>query len=349
MTYAAAGVDMEAADRLVERIAPRVRRTFTPRVLGSFGGFAGAFRLDFPQKLFAREYRDPVLVACTDGVGSKLVLAARSARYDTIGIDLVAMNVNDLITTGAEPLFMLDYVAVHRLRPEVVASIIEGVAVGCEMADCALLGGETAEMPDLYRRGDFDLAGFAVGVVERRRMIVPRLVRAGDDIVGLASDGLHSNGYALARKVLLDRGKLPLKEPIHSLGEPLIDALLRPTRIYVRAVRKVLSGYDRMRAVRGMAHVTGSGIPGNLPRMLPGDLDIVIHKGAWPIPPIFGLIEHCGVDEEEMYRVFNMGIGFALAVRPKSTARIMSTLERSGERPFVIGRARRGRGQLEIR
>jgi phosphoribosylformylglycinamidine cyclo-ligase len=348
-TYRDAGVDLDAADQLVERIAPAVRRTYGPRVLPSHGGFAGLFRLDYDSKLFARNYRDPVLVACTDGVGSKLLIAIEAERYDTVGIDLVAMNVNDLLTCGAEPLFFLDYVAVHKLDPDAVAKVVDGIAAGCEKAGCALLGGETAEMPDLYRPGYFDLAGFAVGVVERKRMMQQKFVRPGDDIIGLTSSGLHSNGYALVRKLLLKDARLSLNESVRTLGEPLVDALLRPTRIYARPILKALGHYRGRPRITGMAHITGGGLPGNLPRMLPDDCDAVVDRGSWPVPPVFGLLEHHGVDEEEMYRVFNMGIGYVLAVHPASTATVAHVLERAGEQAFVVGRVKRGRGRLELR
>lgn len=346
VTYRAAGVDIDAADRFVDLIGPMVRRTFGPRVLGDHGGFAGAFRLDYDEKLFQQNYRDPVLVACTDGVGSKLLVAIAAGRLDTVGIDLVAMNVNDLITTAAEPLFFLDYIAVHKLDPPSAAQIVAGVVRGCELAGCALLGGETAEMPGLYAKGHFDLAGFAVGVAERRRLMNPRRVRAGDDLIALPSSGLHSNGYALARRVLMDQARLPIEQPIQSLGEPLADALLRPTRIYVRPVCDLLRSYRARPPITGMAHITGSGLPGNLPRMLPPNCDAVLRRGSWPVPPIFGLIERYGVAEGEMYNVFNMGVGFVLSVQPRSTARVMRFLERAGESPSVIGRVRRGHGQV---
>ncbi|MCK4341535.1 MAG: phosphoribosylformylglycinamidine cyclo-ligase [Phycisphaerae bacterium] len=348
MTYREAGVNLEASDQAVDLIGPLVRRTCGPRVLPSHGAFAGLFRLDYDERLFQRNYRDPVLVACTDGVGSKVLLAIRTRRYDTVGIDLVAMSVNDLLCCGAEPLFFLDYIAVGRLKPDVVAQIVSGVAAGCEQAGCALLGGETAELPDLYRKRHFDLAGFAVGVVERPRMISRDKVRPGDYLVGLLSNGLHSNGYALARKLLLHDVKLPLFEPLRALGEPLADALLRPTRIYARPVLNVLRHYRQRLMVTGLAHITGGGLPGNVPRMFPDDCDAVLRRGSWPIPPIFGLLERHGVAEEEMYRVFNMGIGYVLAVRPMSVSAVVRRLERAGEQAFVIGRIRRGRGRLEI-
>jgi phosphoribosylformylglycinamidine cyclo-ligase len=347
LTYRQAGVNLDASDAMEDLIAPLVRRTYGPRVLPSHGAFAGLFRLDYDERLFARNYRDPVLVACTDGVGSKLLLAIQSGRYDTVGIDLVAMSVNDLLCCGAEPLFFLDYIALHQLKPERVAQLIAGIAAGCEQAGCALLGGETAEMPDLYRHRHFDLAGFAVGVVERRRMLTRDQVQPGDQLIGLPSSGLHSNGYALVRKIV-ERARLPLADPVHALGEPLIDALLRPTRIYVRPVLRVLHHYRQHMMVTGLAHITGGGLPANVPRMLPDDCDAVLRRGAWSVPPVFGLLEHLGVAEDEMYRVFNMGIGLVLAVRPRSARVILQQLQRAGEEPVLIGRVRRGHGHVEF-
>ena len=348
VTYRDAGVDLDAADEVVDLLGPQVRRTYGPRVLPSHGAFAGLFRLDYDERLFARNYRDPVLVSCTDGVGSKVMLAIKARRYNTVGIDLVAMSVNDLLCCGAEPLFFLDYVAVNKLRPQVVADIVSGIVAGCEESDCALLGGETAEMPDLYRKRHFDLAGFCVGVVERQRMITCENVQPGDQLIALPSSGLHSNGYALARKLLLQDLRLPLKKTNRSLDEPLIDALLRPTRIYVRPVLNVLDYYKKQIMVTGMAHITGGGLPGNVVRMLPDHCDAVIRRGSWPIPPIFGLLQHHGVPENEMYRVFNMGVGFVLAVRPKSADAVLRRLARAGEKPCLIGRIRKGRGRVEI-
>lgn len=348
-TYRESGVDLDAADAMEDRIGPIVRRTYGPRVLSGHGGFAGLFRLDYDERLFARNYRDPVLVACTDGVGSKILIAAQARRFDSIGADLVAMSANDLLTCGAEPLFFLDYLAVGHLDPRIATEIVRGVAAGCEEAGCALLGGETAEMPDLYAPGHFDLAGFAVGVVERPRMIAARHVRPGDVVLGLASSGIHSNGYALVRRLLLREAGLPLNGPIRALGEPLVDALLRPTRIYVKPVLSVLHRYRGRPPVSGMAHITGGGLPGNLPRLLPPGCNLLIRRGSWPIPPIFGLIERYGVAEDEMYRVFNMGIGYVLTVRPKSAAVVERTLKRAGEQVYPIGRVGRGRGRVEIR
>lgn len=350
VTYRDAGVDIDAGDEFVERIRSSCRGTYGPRVIDAYGGFAGLFRLDFDEKLFERNYRRPVLVACTDGVGTKLLVAKAMRRFDTIGIDLVAMNVNDLLPCGAEPLFFLDYVAVGKLEPPRLAELVDGIARGCIEANCALLGGETAEMPDLYSEQDFDLAGFSVGVVERHRIIDGRKrIEPGDAVIGLASSGVHSNGYSLARTVLLKRGGYRLESEIAELGETLGDALLHPTRIYVRSVLAVLKRYRVKRVIRGMAHITGGGLPGNLPRILPDDCSIVLQRKSWPLPPIFSLIESAGVAREEMYRVFNMGIGFVMVVRPAFAKAVVRTLERAGETACVIGRVKRGDGTVEIK
>lgn len=345
LTYKEAGVDITANDRMVEKIRRSLRRTYDPRVLSRHNAFAGLMRLDYAESLLRRNYREPILVAGADGVGSKLLLGIEYGRIQTLGIDLVAMNVNDVLTLGAEPLFFLDYVACHRLEPAEIAEIVSGISDGCIEAGCALLGGETAELPDLYSPGHFDLAGFCVGVVERRRMIDgPTMVEPGDVVLGLASSGLHSNGYALARKALASfakGGKLPV-----DLGEPLADAALRPTRIYVKSVLAVLGKYRRKRVLRAMAHVTGGGLEGNLPRVLPSDCDVQIQKASWPVPPIMQLIRKAGVAEGEMYRVFNMGIGFVMVVRPAFAAGITAILEKQGEKVYRIGVIRRGNGRL---
>ena len=270
ITYKDAGVDIEAGESMVHLIGPMVRRTFGPRVMDCFGGFAGLFRLDYNEKLFQRNYKDPLLVACTDGVGTKLKLAFATGRLDTVGIDLVAMSVNDLICCGAEPLFFLDYLAVGKLDPPRMAEIVKGVSDACCQARCALLGGETAEMPDFYKPREFDMAGFAVGVVERGRVIDGSNVEPGDVAIALASDGVHANGFGLARRVLLERAKYkPSDRPAELDGLTLGQELLRPTRIYVRSVLAVVNSYRVKRVVKAMAHVTGGGLPGNLPRVLP--------------------------------------------------------------------------------
>lgn len=352
VTYCDAGVNIEAGDEAVDRIRSAVRRTFGPRVFNDLGGFAGLFRLDYNEKLFARNYREPLLVACTDGVGSKLLVGLDAARrrgpaaLRSLGIDLVAMNVNDLLTTGAEPLFFLDYIAIHRLDPAVVAELVSGIADGCHEARCALIGGETAEMPDLYADGHFDLAGFAVGAVDRRKLIDTRRVEAGDVVLGLASSGVHSNGYALVRHLLFKQRKLTLSDTLPGLGEPIGDALLRPTRIYVKPVLTLLHRYRRKRVVKAMAHITGGGLPGNLPRVIPRDCDVVIRKESWPIPPVFTALQALGVEEDEMYRVFNMGIGYVLIVAPAFARSIAARLKRLGEQVHRIGVIRKGSGQF---
>lgn len=352
ISYKDAGVDIDAGDAAVEQIKSSVRRTFGPRVFGDLGGFAGLFRLDYNEKLFARNYREPLLVACTDGVGSKLLLGIEAAKeagpraIRSLGIDLVAMNVNDLLTTGAEPLFFLDYIAIHKLEPAVVAELVAGIADGCVEASCALIGGETAEMPDLYAPGHFDLAGFAVGVVDRRKLINPKRVEPGDVVLGLASSGVHSNGYALARHAFFKKRRCKLADRLPGLDGPLGQVLLRPTRIYVASVLSVLRTYRRKRVVKAMAHITGGGLPGNLPRVLPEDCDLVLKPGSWPIPPIFAALQASGIDEEEMYRVFNMGIGYVLVVAPAFARSIAALLRRKGEKVFAIGTIRRGSGQV---
>lgn len=344
VTYKQAGVNLDAGDQMVERIRHLLRRTHSPRVMGAHGGFAGMFRLDYNEKIFRRNYREPVLVSCADGVGSKLKVAFQAGDVGTVGIDLVAMNVNDLIVCGAEPLFFLDYLGVGRLEPGRMAQIVAGVAEGCVRGDCALLGGETAELPDFYRPNEFDAAGFAVGVVDLKRIIDGRLIEPGDVVIGLASDGIHSNGYALVRRLVFEGAKLKVTDRVEELGETVGQALLRPTRIYVRPVLAVLRRYKRKRPVRGMAHVTGGGIEGNVPRCLPDGLGVEIRKGSWPVPPVFDWLAKLGpVDEDEMYRVFNMGVGFAMIVRPAFVDSIVRQLTRAGERPHVIGKVVRSR------
>ncbi len=348
ITYKDAGVDIEAGDKMVEDIRPLVERTHSQRVLGSIGGFAGAFRLDYNEKLFKRNYTEPVLVSCTDGVGTKLKIAFGMKKYDTVGIDLVAMNVNDLICCGAEPLFFLDYLGVGKLEPPRMVEILKGISDGCIQAGCALLGGETAEMPDFYKPKEFDMAGFAVGVVERKKMIDPSNVKAGDVVIALASDGLHSNGYGLARRVLLERAKYKLTDrPLELEGASVGEAMLKPTRIYVKAVMDVLSVYKVKKVIKAMAHITGGGLPGNLPRVLPAGLTARI-KRDWPVPPIFKLIADKGpVDQIEMMRVFNMGVGFVMVVAPDFATSIMNRLRKSGERCWELGKIRKGGDELQ--
>ncbi len=349
MTYADAGVDIDAGDRVVDLIKPIVRRTYGPRVIGKHGAFAGMFRLDYNEKLFRRNYKDPVLVACTDGVGTKVKLACRLGVVDTIGIDCVAMNVNDLIVQGAEPLIFLDYLGLHRIDPEETARIIEGVARGCELAGCALIGGECAEMPDIYAPGDFDIAGFAVGVVELRRAMDPMRVERGDVLVGLASSGIHSNGYTLVRKIV-DAAGLGLDRTYPELGERALgEVLLEPTRIYAKSIVRLLGGYKRKKAISGMAHITGGGLPGNVCRALPPKLDARIDLSSWSVPPIFDfLARHGNVERAEMFRVFNMGVGYVLIVRPTFVESVLRKLRRDGESAWILGEVVKGSGTVVL-
>ncbi|RPI58669.1 MAG: phosphoribosylformylglycinamidine cyclo-ligase, partial [Planctomycetaceae bacterium] len=311
MTYKEAGVDMNASDEMVDMIRPLVERTYSPRVMGPYGGFAGMFRLDYNEKLFKRNYKEPVLVGCTDGVGTKLMVAFKMDKFDTVGIDLVAMNVNDLICCGAEPLFFLDYLGVGKLEPRRMTEILKGVSEGCVQAGCALLGGETAEMPAFYKPKEFDMAGFAVGVVEKKRIIDGRDVQPGDVAIALASDGLHSNGYGLARRVIFDKAGYDVNDrPAELGGKTVGEEMLAPTRIYVKSVLDVLHAYRVKKVVKAMAHITGSGLPGNLPRVLPEGLTVRIKRDSWEPSPIFKLIAAKGpVDKLEMINVFNMGVG----------------------------------------
>ncbi len=349
LTYADSGVNIDAGDRVVGMIQSMLKRTHGPRVIGQHGAFAGMFRLDYNEKLFQRNYRDPVLVACTDGVGTKVKLASDMGIYNTVGIDCVAMNVNDLIVQGAEPLFFLDYLGLHCQEPQQTVQIVEGVARGCEIAGCALIGGECAEMPDVYAKGDFDIAGFSVGVVELKRAIDPTRVEKGDVIIGLASDGVHSNGYSLVRKIIATR-KLKLDRIYDELGDQTLgDILLTPTRIYVRPIVKLLRQYRVKKVVSGMAHITGGGLPGNLKRALGDDVDARINLKAWDVPPVFSFLQEQGdVEDDEMMRVFNMGIGFVLIVRPTFAKSIMSQLNKSGERATIIGRILSGSGHVRL-
>jgi phosphoribosylformylglycinamidine cyclo-ligase len=333
LTYAAAGVHIDAGEEAVRRLAPWARATYRPEVLGDIGAFAGFFRVP-------GRYRQPVLVASTDGVGSKLCVAFLAGRHDTIGIDLVAMGVNDLLVHGAEPLVFLDYVGTNRVVPRTVEAVVRGIAAGCREAGCALIGGEIAELPDLYAPGEYDLAGFAVGVVERRRLIDGRGVRPGDVVIGLLSNGMHSNGYSLARRIVFQRLRLTVRDRIPGLNRTVGQELLRPTRIYVKPVLALLRAGVPIRA---MAHITGGGLTGNLPRVLPPGCRAVIHRGTWPISEVFRWLQGRGrIDEAEMFRVFNMGIGFVIVVPAARTAGVLARLWRGHVPAFRIGEIRRG-------
>jgi len=339
-TYAAAGVDIDAGEDLVRRIAPLARATRRPEIVAGVGGFAALARVP-------RGYRRPLLVTCTDGVGTKLRVAFALDRHETVGIDLVAMSVNDLLTIGAEPLLFLDYFATGRLDVRQGAAVVRGIARGCRLAGCSLVGGETAELPASYPRGEYDLAGFAVGVVEATRVIDGRRIRPGDVVIGLPSAGLHSNGFALARHVLLERARLRFDAVVPELRAKLGDELLRPTRIYVRPVRALLAAMPR--AVRGMAHITGGGLPGNVPRILPAGCRAVVRRGSWRVPPIFALIERLGrVPRGEMDRTFNNGIGFVLVVAAGAAERVMERLRHARLGPARIGEIVRGAPGLDF-
>jgi phosphoribosylformylglycinamidine cyclo-ligase len=332
LTYRAAGVDIQAGDEAVRRIARLAARTRRPEVLGGIGSFAAFCSIP-------TGYREPVLVSSTDGVGSKLKVAFLADRHDTVGMDLVAMGVNDLLVHGAEPFYFLDYLAVHRVDPARVEAIVAGVADGCVQAGCALVGGETAEMPDFYAPGEYDLAGFAVGVVERSRIVRGEEVKPGDRVLGLASSGLHSNGYSLARRVVFERLGLKVGDAFPGTGRSVADVLLSPTRIYVKPILALL----RALPVRAMAHVTGGGITENLPRVLPEGCRAVIRPAAWPRSPVFQVIQEAArVDEDEMRRTFNMGLGYLIVMRAEDAEGARALLKGAGESVFEVGEIEAG-------
>jgi phosphoribosylformylglycinamidine cyclo-ligase len=342
-TYKSAGVDIEAGNQFVRLIRPMVRKTFRPEVVTDIGGFGGLFSFN-PKK-----YKQPILISSTDGVGTKLKIAFLTGRHDTVGIDLVAMCVNDVVVMGAEPLFLLDYFATGKLSLRISTQVIKGVAQGCREAGCALIGGETAEMPSFYPEGEYDLAGFTVGVVEKRKVIDGSAIRAGDQLIGLASSGLHSNGYSLARKVLFDRMGLKVRSRVKGLSRSIGEELLVPTRIYVKTVLRLLGKFP----IHGVAHITGGGFTDNIPRIIPPGCKAVVDQGAWPIPPIFEVIRQGGnVSESEMFRTFNNGIGMVLAVPAGEVKKILRALKAMKEKAFRIGeiaRAGKREGAIEYR
>jgi phosphoribosylformylglycinamidine cyclo-ligase len=342
-TYKDAGVDLEVYRQSMARLPRLLHRTYSPRVLPLDGGFAGLFQLDFSSPLFKRKYDDPVLVSCTDGVGTKLKVAIEAGRHDTVGIDLVAMSVNDAICCGAEPLFFLDYVAMSHDDPVLLERLVSGVTAGCLECDCALLGGETAILPDLYQRGDYDLAGFCVGVVERRRVIDGRSIAGGDLILGVASSGLHSNGFSLVRKIAFEMAGHSVGDHVDELGRTVGEALLEPTRIYVRPVRRILGHYAVKNVVHGIAHITGGGLHENLERILPDGVRAVIRRDSWPVPPVFKWLQRLGnVDQTEMDQVFNMGIGLVLVVSPFYFDSVRGQLADFGLENWPIGQVEAG-------
>lgn len=324
LSYLDAGVDIAAGDRLVENIKQLALKTLRPEVLAGIGGFGALFEI-------SKKYRDPVLVSGSDGVGTKLKLAFQLNKHDTVGIDLVAMSVNDILVQGAEPLFFLDYFACGKLDVATATQVIQGIAKGCELAGCALIGGETAEMPGFYAAGEYDLAGFAVGVVEKERIIAGRTITAGDVVLGLASSGAHSNGYSLIRKII-ERSGAVLSSDFH--GQSLGEALLAPTRIYVKPLLELMQHLP----VKGMAHITGGGLLENIPRILPDNLCVVLQRSAWDMPPLFKWLQAQGnIAELEMHRTFNCGIGMAVVVSPEHVQQAQKLLRASGEQVWRIG------------
>jgi phosphoribosylformylglycinamidine cyclo-ligase len=327
-SYKDAGVDVEKGDAFVQAIKPMVESTFRPEVLTKIGGFAGCVTLNLER------YKKPILVSSTDGVGTKLKIAFLMDRHDTVGIDLVAMCVNDIVVSGAKPLFLLDYFATSTLDTEKTTKVVSGIVKGCIEAECSLIGGETAEMPGFYKEGEYDLAGFAVGIVENSQLIDGSSVTVGDNLIGIASNGLHSNGYSLVRKLLFHQHKMDLEKRVEEIGEILGEELLRPTRIYVKTVLNLMRDFH----IGGIAHITGGGITGNLPRIIPRGCKAIVHRGTWDIPPIFSFLKEKGkISEEEMLRTFNNGVGMILIVRPKEVEDILDRLHSLGEKTFIIG------------
>ena len=327
-TYKESGVDIEKANAFVERIKPLIKTTARKEVLSGIGGFGGLFRFD------AAKTKNPILVSSTDGVGTKLKIAQLMDKHDTVGIDLVAMSVNDVVVQGAEPLFFLDYLATGKIEPEKSVAIVEGIVQGCKQAGCALLGGETAEMPGFYPPGEYDLAGFCVGVVESEKLIDGSTISINDRVIGLASSGLHSNGFSLARKMLLEKGRLSVKDTVSGLARTVGEELLEPTRIYVKPLLNIFKSFP----VKGLVHVTGGGFYDNIPRVVPDVCRCVIRRGSWEIPPVFSVIRDIGhVEEQEMFRVFNMGIGMIMVVPEKDAQEILDRLKGLGENACLLG------------
>jgi phosphoribosylformylglycinamidine cyclo-ligase len=346
-TYKDSGVDLAVYEESMARLPRLLRRTHSPRVLPNEGGFAGLFQLDFSKGLFARNYQEPVLVSGTDGVGTKLKVAQLAGRHATVGIDLVAMCVNDVLCCGAEPLFFLDYVAMSHDDPALLEAIVEGISAGCVDSDMALIGGETAIMPDLYVRGDYDLAGFCVGVVEKSKVLDGSTITPGDVVLGVASNCVHSNGYSLVRKIAFEIAGRKVDDHVEALGGTVGDVLLRPTTIYARAVRSVLTHYKVKSVVHGIAHITGGGLHENLARILPPGVGITIDRNSWPIPPVFTWLQQQGeVEDAEMHRVFNMGVGLTLVVSPHFAPSIQQQLAASGLASWPIGRAVAGDAEV---
>lgn len=328
ITYKDAGVDVDLAERTINSLSDRIKSTFRPEVIGRMGGFAALFRPNW------KDYSDPVLVSATDGVGTKLKLAFMTGIHNTVGIDLVAMNVNDLVVVGAEPLFFLDYFATGKLEPDIFEAVVSGIADGCQQAGCSLIGGETAEMPDFYAPGEYDLAGFCVGMVDKSGMIDGSSIQTGDTLIGLASSGLHSNGFSLVRKLVLGSGVHRLDDVPQDFEKPLGQTLLTPTRIYVKPLMSLNARVE----VKGLAHITGGGFTGNIPRILPPEKSVRITISSWNIPPVFRFLQKLGsLGDSDMFETFNMGIGMVAVVNPADTSMALECLRENGVESWVIG------------
>lgn len=339
LTYLEAGVDVEAGNQLIKNIKQRVERTFTPGVLGSLGGFSGLY------SLAGHNMKEPVLVSSTDGVGTKIRFAVLLNEHRQIGQDCVAMSVNDVVAQGARPLFFLDYIAVGKLDHDHIESIIHGISEACEASGCALIGGETSEMSSFYGDGNYDLAGFAVGIVDRERCVTGESIEAGDIVLGLPSSGLHSNGYSLVRRIVLEHKQIPLDIYIEALGRTIGEEVLEPTKLYVKPILPLLEE----NLVKGMAHITGGSFYDNIPRILPKGLGVMINSDAWPVLPIFRLLQEWGhVESKEMYHTFNMGIGMVLVVKPELVERVVEVLETEHEKVYSIGIVTEGDGEVTI-
>ena len=347
--YEDAGVNLDAAEAFTEEVRHHLKRTWGPRVIDMPQAFAGLFALDSRQKLFARNWREPVLAAAAGGVGTKLKVAFALKKHDTVGVDCVALTVNDLIAQGAEPLFFCDHISASSIDREVLCEVVSGLAVGCLEAECALLRGETSEMPGFHASGEYELTGFAVGVVERERIVPPESAEIGDRIIGLASSGLHANGFALARKVLFEQAGFAPDAYVEELGGTVGRELLRPTRIYARSTLSVLRYYTTKQVVHGVAHVKDGGLVESLPRLLGPGRGARLRKGSWPVPHVFGLIQKLGkIDEEEMFGVFNMGLGMLLVVSPYYADAVMKRFRRAGIEPYHVGEVIRGKKNVVV-
>ncbi len=335
LTYKEAGVDTKEGERAVRLMKDHVKRTFTPNVLTGLGSFGSLFKLDI------KEMKEPVLVAGTDGVGTKLKIAFLMEKHDTVGQDCVAMCINDVLCQGATPLFFLDYIATGKVHAEKVAEIVKGIADGCVLGECALVGGETAEMPDFYGNGEYDMAGFAVGVVDREKVIDGSAIQEGNVLIGIPSSGIHSNGYSLVRKIVFEKEKMDVMDYVEELGETVGEALLRPTKIYTAACKAARKAAE----VNGIIHITGGGFFENIPRIIPEGLGVEIQLGSWEVPPIFRYLQKCGdIEEAEMFATFNMGVGMIMIVKEEDAKTVMHALREAGEKADIIGSIVKGQG-----